>query len=470
MSFALIARTPCQLRYRLERDRMFRRRVSPDEAWRGCLGLGLLLSRPDDTFYHGHLAMVRNEQLHWLALRDCPERLRPRPCQRTRRCVRSLPAAALATLCHGMPAVRMSELPHLMRDAGLPDRWMDHPDGFERLRRKVRHSDRPDDPDRQPRPLREAERLAAVFAAMSVKMTRFAFGALDSRGWPRLRAWGIMRPWETRSIRPGVVPPGVPRPYLGFPIEQRSPLIDRLLASWPANPAFRSRFAHALSQGLPLQAVGPEVLKGVTPPATASTSVSATSPTTARPLAAAGAVGVTSVMLESRIDGSLRQVLLPAGARLLANLGQEIDAGDVWAVGWPVAVRSAEATRGLVLASRNAAGMSAGASGSRTSAGAGAGVDVRRLWLEHQVVRLSEAPDEVLIDAELLSAIAAATPATSIWWDSAPMMPFYDWMSQAAVLPPIALQTWDNLRLTLPGQTLLDARPATTTAMAPAAA
>ena len=31
------------------------------EAWRGCLGLAMLLERPDDTQAHGELALVRNQ-------------------------------------------------------------------------------------------------------------------------------------------------------------------------------------------------------------------------------------------------------------------------------------------------------------------------------------------------------------------------------------------------------------------------
>src|SRR3954454_8939333 len=83
-------------------DRALRLRVPPHEAWRGCLGLALLLERPDDTEAYGGRALLRNEQVSWLALRDRPAR--HHNGHGGRAYVNSA-NSAVAELRHGMPVL-----------------------------------------------------------------------------------------------------------------------------------------------------------------------------------------------------------------------------------------------------------------------------------------------------------------------------------------------------------------------------
>lgn len=94
-------------------DRARRLRVPLDEAWRGCLGLAMLLDRPDDTEAHDDLALVRNDQVRWLAHRDVPVGRCPGSPVMNRRDV-NYANAAVAELRYGMPVI---DFTRYVRDA-----------------------------------------------------------------------------------------------------------------------------------------------------------------------------------------------------------------------------------------------------------------------------------------------------------------------------------------------------------------
>src|SRR5712691_4462215 len=94
--------TPLHRQWR--HDRLLRQRVPLYEAWRGCLGLAMLLERPDDTHAYGKLALVPNQQLTWLALRDVPVGHFPGSSLLNRRDVNYVNAAQ-ARLRYGVPVI-----------------------------------------------------------------------------------------------------------------------------------------------------------------------------------------------------------------------------------------------------------------------------------------------------------------------------------------------------------------------------
>jgi hypothetical protein len=194
-------------------ERLLRQRVPLGEAWRGCVGLAVLLDRPDDTEAYGGLALVRNDQLSWLAMRDVPVGRYPAGSAMGRRDVHYVNAAA-AELRYGMPVI------DFRRDArnALDFRYM--PFAAHRRRFGPRPSDvrivRPAgdtlDSGRQ-------QREFVVLNRMSAAMTRFAFYGTDDRARPVRRAWAAHRPAEGQRFPADSSGSCLPRPYLALPAE-----------------------------------------------------------------------------------------------------------------------------------------------------------------------------------------------------------------------------------------------------------
>jgi hypothetical protein len=205
----------------------------------------------------------------------------------------------------------------------------------------------------------------------------------------------------------------------------------------PSTPAIRDAFCRAVAGGLELRATGPEVYCG-------------TLADGRQDLAgvASGRRGLVPHRLKSRIDGSSRTVLLPAGARVTAAPGTELDAGAPWARVFDDPPRNARlggsfARRWAVLLD--------------VCGGAALLAHLRHVWLESQAVRLACEPGRVLLSTELIARAASELAPDGLWWDTAAALPYYDWQLEAAVFPPVAIRRWDRLRLAMPGEVALDA-------------
>ena len=475
-----------------ERERTLRHRVRLDETWRGCIGLALLLARPDDTEYHGSLALVRNEQLTWVALRDVPVGHFPGSPAMDRRDVHYA-NTAVAELRHGMPVLDfrrnvrdavdfrfMPFAPHLRKfGAGPWDVELVRP-GSDTL-----------DSAAQPREF-------AVLNALSAKMTRFAFGAVDAAGQPVRPPWAHRRLAEMEVFHPPQPSTWMPRPYLAFPVEVVERLFWLATASATGDTAwecpschrstntamfrtaaiaklqllesgdfiascvhcvkrrkwflddgqpcrvrrrfplsFQEQFCRDVANGLQAFAIGPEVYCGTV---------------SQRDLESVGSrhpsrIDLVAHRLRSELDGRSRVVYLPRTAHVQVKPGQRIEAGESWAHVTGPATRAWNA-QGPVWKWRTL---------QEPCGGPGWVGFLQRLWFDHQMVRLAAAPGQVSLPADLVDSAVREAPPVGLWWDTAPAMPHYNWETQAATFPPMRLRRWDALQFALPGDVAVDA-------------
>lgn len=190
-------------------DRLLRRAVPMRQVWRGCLGLAILLHDVERTEYPSDdVALVPNDTMTWLALRDVPRNHFPGSLAMNRREVQYVNAAR-AMLRYGMPAL---DFTRHVRDAwdlrfmpfGRYDRRIDA-FGCEPINASgdVLNSD-------------ERPREFAVLNRLNAAMTRFAFAAADAAGRPMHRAWARRRPANLAPFRSPPVPRWMPRAYLAF--------------------------------------------------------------------------------------------------------------------------------------------------------------------------------------------------------------------------------------------------------------
>jgi hypothetical protein len=456
----------------------------------------VLLDRPDDTEAYGGLALVRNDQLTWLAMRDVPVGRYPSGSAMGRRDVHYA-NAAVAELRYGMPVI------DFRRDArnAVDFRYM--PFGAHRRRFGQRPSDvrvvRPAgdtlDSDRQ-------QREFAVLNRVSAAMTRFAFYATDDRGRTVRRAWAAHRPAEGQRYPADTARSWMPRPYLALSAELAGDLYR--LATGAEAPdtawecpachevmtgaafsrrasgtihllnggdflagcarcgrrgrwqladgrpcrvrrqfglAFRDEFCSAIAASLPLCTLGQEVYCGP------SRSVAVRD-------VPADDDGVRLDLVAHRLrctnDGHKRLVFLPRTARVTAKVGQVLDAGTPWAtaLGGPPPPRAWPA----------ASADDRWATVAEACGGRGVAAYLQRLWFEHQLVRLPHAtPGQVLVPAELVAPVARHLKPAGLWWDTTPALPHYDWETQAAVFPPLRIHRWDRLRFDMLGNLAMDA-------------
>lgn len=82
-----------------------------------------------------------------------------------------------------------------------------------------------------------------------------------------------------------------------------------------------------------------------------------------------------------------------------------------------------------------------------------------KLWFDHQALRLSRCPDQLLFPAELVSLTARSAAPAGLWWDlhRGGDLNLVDPQLEAAVFPPVPLRRWDRLAFPLPGEVALDA-------------
>jgi hypothetical protein len=427
-----------------KRDRALRHRVPLGEAWRGCLGLAVLLDRPDDTVAHGDLALARNGDVTWLALRDVPVGRCPGSPVLNRRDV-NYANATRAELRYGLPVIDFARgdlrgavdfkfipsAPHVRRLGPAPwdtQQFDPRPDALDAGRRR---------------------REFAILNRMSARMTEHAFFALDAGGRPARRPWAAHRPPEGRTFRPEPPRRWMPRPYLAFRAAQAAELFrhiarghqgesaaDRPLRHYPV--AFRDGFCAAVGRGLPLRATGPEVYRG----------------TVARPGAAAlrgddcRDLRLVPHTLESGIDGRARTVFLPRHAAILAAVNEALEAGATWARVLPDPAPDRWRRRGRV---------ERWATLHEACGGTDLARHLQRVWLADQFLRVADDPAAVLAPAELVATAATEVRPTALWWDTAPALPFYDWESRAAVFPPLRVWRWNRLTFCLPADVAMDA-------------
>jgi hypothetical protein len=410
-------------------DRALRRRVPLHETWRGCLGLAMLLDRPDDTEAHGDLALVVNDRVTWLALRDVPVGRCPGSAVQNRREV-NYANTARAQLKYGMPVIDFTRDARdavdfrFMPIAAHARRRGPHPWDVERV------VPQPDTLDCDGR-----AREFAVLNNVSAAMTAFAFGGVAADGRTVRPAWAARRPDGTQSRRPTPPARWMPRPYLSFP----AGAIEAVYASAtggggggvPITPAFRDGFCRAMAGGVRVTAVGPETYAGPQsrPP----------SPTCGH----ADRAGAPFVghRLVGTVDGASRVVTLPANALVTARPGDRLDGGQPWASLPPAPAFWRRLPRRAQWARLHEA------CGGHRFVG-----PLLRLWLAAQAARVATAPDAVLVPADLVSGVVRDVPPAGLSWDTGPALPYFEWETSAAVFPPLRLGRWDALRVDLPGE------------------
>lgn len=207
-------------RHRLwKQDRLLRQRVPVQHAWRGCLGLAMLLSNVEQTEYPtDQNALIPNENVTWLCLRDIPRNHFPSVLAMNRREVHYVNTAR-AVLHHGMPVIDFAQ--------NLRDAWDLR---FMPFGSYQRPSDRAgsallhgcgDVLNCDQRPLE-----FAVLNRLTAAMTRFAFCAIDDRGQGLRQHWAAAKPDQWAKFSPSLPAQWLPRPYLAFRQRHRTHVQD----------------------------------------------------------------------------------------------------------------------------------------------------------------------------------------------------------------------------------------------------
>jgi hypothetical protein len=473
-------------------DRALRRRVKLTDTWRGCLGLGFLLDRPDDTVAHDELALVKNDQVRWAVLRDVPVGHFPGCRMLDRRDV-GWASFATATLRHGMPcldfraeargSVDFSIFPMPEHSHRFGPRAWD-------VELRVPGSDTLDS-GRYPREFVLLNRLSAL-------MTQYAFCGIEPNGRPLRRPWFAVRPEEREPFVPESPAARFPVPYLAFRADQAEQLYwaatrsraeewawtcaacrtattgstfgrcDRsdakvlesgdFVATCPAcgtrrkwflddarachvrrdfPAAFRDAFCRAVAKGVVLRTAGHETYCG-SPRDRGDSAM--TDPE---------CHGPNLVRHTFRDDNTtrIRMVFLPTRAAVLVNEGTALEPGQPWArltapasAAWRDLAPDAQWRRLAEPLGSNAMAPLA-----------------QRLWFDAQLLRLPEAAGQVLLRADLVSNAVYDVAPIGLWWDTRPTLTrdCYRWEDATAALPPIRLRRWSAFRLRLPHEVAL---------------
>jgi hypothetical protein len=409
-----------QLQNQWGQDRAMRRRVPLWQTWRGCLGLAMLLDKPDDTQSHGDLALVRDNQLSWLAMRDITavDYAGWSHCRHGA----TYATKAVAQLRYGMPVLDFSEQsretvnfnkqPYSQRLSVAGPPWelrLNRPAGDTLDASDIRQFD--------------------VLNRLSAAMTTFAFFATDVLGKPWRPTWSKYRPLEGAYFQNPSPVKWMPRPYLGFNVADAERLVGEV-ADFDGLPpvTWFDPFCRSLAEGLVLRAIQPEVYCG-------------------------RVQGRESNVhhLRSTVDHSSRYVRLGRGAKVLVPCGRTLEAAQPWARIFSQPLNERPLEKPSELPTRWARLR-------RAFDNADSLTELALLWFQHQLVRLPSRPDLVMVPANLVSHAVRRFEPRELWWDTAPALPHYDWEIQAAMLPPVPLHRWNRLHLVMPGDVAVDAR------------
>lgn len=409
------------LQQQWHKDRSLRRRVPASQQWRGCLGLALFLENPDATESHGDLALVRNEQLTWLALRDVTagddvvgQHCHPQTA--------SIASSAIAQLRYGMPRLNFTEV---CRDSVNMNFMPRRVTGSRLLGQRHYRKSVGDILDA------ENIRWFATLNRLSAAMTRFAFCATDAADKPWRPAWAQHRPRRESCFVSLASAKWMPRPYLGFDLHNVDQLRDAVLNSKrQLSPAFYDGFCRSLAEGLVLRTAEPEIYCGK--------------------VSAGPEAGLHQ--LRSMIDQTSRFVQLPRGSRVLCPKNRTLEPAEPWARVHPQAIH------GQQLECRYSELAVCWSKLRKACGGAARLNELMGLWFDHEIIRLPSQPGMVLVPADLVANVAAVVPPMELWWDTAPMLPHYDWEIQAAVLPPVPMRRWNDLQMTLSGEVAVNAK------------
>lgn len=280
-------------------DRAVRERVSLQESWRGCLGLAMLLDRPDDTEYHAGRALLRNDHLTWIALRDVPPGHFPGSGPMHRRGV-SYANAAKATLRYGMPCIDLSRAD---RDA-IDFRFFPGARCGDGARQYPAFQGAFGDVLDAEMRTRELE----VLVRLSETMTCCAFSRVQAAGRPRRcprwhRGKSSMNPRGEATAASWM-----PVPYLAFSAMAAKQLLERLLRRPPH--ALRHAFCDAVALGVPRVSVYDATYVGRA--------------------ARAGRGGENVHTFDAVSEGASSRLRVPTSAEVLLREGDSVEAGRPW--------------------------------------------------------------------------------------------------------------------------------------------
>lgn len=458
-----------------DRDRQLQRRVPPGEAYRGCMGLAMLYRNAEHAINHGDACLLPNDHIRWLALRDVPPGHFPTSPPMNRRGVH-LATATVARLRYGMPVIDFTDRPRDTWDFGFrpfatarrqygPARWQYHDvqAGGDTL-----HAGKD-------------AREFAILNRLSAAMTRFAFYAREREGSAVRPAWRAVRPRDGARAESVVRPlDWCPRAHLAFRESdvhhlfgaigkvrvrespsgcercgrerQRAQVVG--IRVGPQVPiAVKKSFTEALAAGLPLVTTDPCVYVGSVPQVAGPDDLHL-------PVEAGARLALVAHHFRSDVTGEHMLTYLPTTARVLAEAGQHLDGGSMWAYG----LRSSPAAEWRALDRLGRWVGRADACG-----GSAAAELLLHEWLRQQAVRCPDAPGIVLMPAHLIAWAVHTVEPVGLFWDVAPTMPFDVAGLEAAVFPPLRARRWRHLRFRMPGDVDLNAsiidprlRPATT--------
>lgn len=333
--------------------------------------------------------------------------------------------------------------------------------------------------------------LTALFIEMSASASGYAFNARDSDGRPYRAAWFNAKPKDVPVKPIQGLGSKFPVPYLVFPEGETSallaasteakpsgkvimcskcfdyvnveacrkraskiesgdwvgpcPVCDKV-SKWhkedqrPArvhryyNDAFQRQYVKAVVVGLPLVATEDCTYCGRRP--TGSTFPE-----------------FSGLPLESHefISSAGRfRVCLPVFARISIKLGQRLEAGQVWAHVLPEAPegrwRSYTLLKRWLKLDEHLANLGLEEAFSPL---------LKYLWMENQVIKSPDLDGKVLMAADLVAGAVKQIRPEGLWWDMSPACTCIH--DDVGVLPPVRLDYWDELVLSLPHDVAADA-------------
>lgn len=406
------------------------------------LGLAAMLDDPDQTVACGHLTLVANSNVRWLAIEGSPGR------SGSLRVGRRV-AVTRARLRFGMPTLCFAERP------GSP---------IEVMRAPFR------DPLVEAVSDRVVEKLASVRDGTehaSPSPARwfpqaylgYPSGSADDLFRQATREQAIGRTLVCRGCRRDV---DASRPLpsqwgrsdvAACPVcgrVQRWLLGDAVPTRFVRHVAdgFIRRFCRAITDRLPLRATGPCTYGGCSPLSPARDIPNLPDARTRR-------LDLIAHEFRCSLSGKRRFVYLPASASVEATVGQALDAGEVWCHVLPSAP--------------DALWRSLSRPSQYTRADSILGGDVwsdhlKRVWFDHQGITCEELGEHQRLWPADLIAFAAGGPLRPIglYWDFEPARRCMDEpiTATAAVFPPIRLRADKGPRMTLPGEVAVDASSA----------
>ncbi|HYE19754.1 MAG TPA: hypothetical protein VEA69_14990 [Tepidisphaeraceae bacterium] len=312
-------KTPLHAQWRA--DRALRERLPLNEAWRGCLGLAVLLDQVEATVAHGDLALLPTANVTWLALRDVPVGRFPGSPAMNRRDV-NYASTTVAGLRYSMPVIDFTRgggvraaVDFRFCPAAPHDRQFG-PDAWD-VERVIPGADTLDAAARA--------REFVVLNRVSAAMTRFALAAVDGGGRPVRPAWFARRPADVEPFRPAPLRNWMPRPYLAISPETADRLSYLLglapRSGRPVPAAVLDAFDAAVTagEGLVLRTTGPSVFCGeLRRPSTAAVAAMARD---------AAKLDLVVYRFKSELDGRVSEVLLPDPPRRERRRRHPVGAG-----------------------------------------------------------------------------------------------------------------------------------------------